>query len=349
MDERFLSILPGELIRALRKLPKEEWNRIQELRLRCGYPASYLSDGLEHTVPYELHGYRVDAECLKSIVNRATGYCTYAAAAQLRCGFVTLPGGHRLGVCGRSVNGSDGIRTLRDYSSINLRIARQIPGCGGQALEFSRRHPGSTLIAGPPGCGKTTLLRELIRYRSDLCAERVGVVDERMELADCMSEGSAFTLGRMTDVLTGVPKHEGIYMLLRTMNPDWVAVDEITDERDVDALLRSSFCGVRLLASCHVFCREDLYSRPLYARMCALHLFENLILMDKQHGLRMERMYANDKAAGSSTDRSLGNGRGCPNGNEFKAGGEESMPDRACAGSDVRGDSKPADTYRRAV
>ncbi len=303
MDESYLSILPPPLARAVRDLPEMERRHLRELRLRCGQRARYLALDYERVLPFDGAGFPVDQQCLVEIVNRATRYSAYASAAQLRQGFVTLAGGHRLGVCGQAVIGADGVQSLRELSSVNLRIARQPERCGAAAIAYLRAHPGSTLIAGPPGCGKTTLLRELIRDRSDGARERVGIVDERMELAACRNGQPSFRIGEMTDVLSGVPKHEGVYMLLRTMSPDWIAVDEITDDRDVDALQRSSFCGVRLLATAHVFSREDLSSRPLYARMCALGPFENLILMDRDHNITTERMNADDQNPGCGADR----------------------------------------------
>lgn len=341
MDESYLSILPPELADGIRRLPTNEQHRLQELRLRCGYPASYLAGAGERTVPCGMSGFRVNSSCLQGLLNRATGYCTYAAASQLRYGFLTLPGGHRLGLCGQAVVGPHGeLKSLKHLTSANLRIARQVAGCGQDAIARLKANPASTLIAGPPGCGKTTLLRELIRHRSDVCGERVGIVDERMELAACSDGIPGFRVGSRTDVLSGVTKHDGVYMLLRTMNPDWIAVDEITDERDVDALLRSSFCGVRILASAHVFTRDDLYSRPLYARMCRLGLFENLILMDKKHRIRFERMDANDKTYGCGIDHCLGSFRGDPDGTQRSDGGSESSADSAGHGTHALRNSK---------
>lgn len=349
MDERYLSVLPPELCGGLRCLPTPEREALQEIRLRCGHMASCLIGGQERIIPCGIKGFYVEPSCLEAIVNRATGYSRYASGEQLRQGFVTLPGGHRLGICGQAVCDERGVRTLRELSSVNLRIAGRHRGSGAQACAFVRRFPASTLIAGPPGCGKTTLLRELIRTVSDGMGQRVGVVDERFELAAFQDGLPGFDLGRMTDVLSGAKKHEGVYMLLRTMNPDWIAVDEITEDRDVDALLRSSFCGVRLLASAHVFSRDDLTSRPLYARMCELGLFENLILMDKRHGVRPERMVTNDQTAGRGADRAVGGNGGDPHGAERPCRGSGAPAAQAGTGADALRDPGQSDASPGAV
>ena len=339
MDESYLTVLPQALAAGLRRLPAEERSAIRELRLRCGHTARYLADRTERVIPCGSKGYYVDTACLQAIVSKATGYSRYTASDQLRQGFLPLPGGHRLGLCGQAVTEAGGIRTLRVITSVNLRVARQLREIGPLAQKFLRTHPGSTLIAGPPGCGKTTLLRELIRARSDDALERVGVVDERYELAACHEGIPGFDLGQMTDVISGAGKQEGVYLLLRTMNPDWIAVDEITEERDLDALLRTCFCGVRILASAHIFSRADLRARPLYARMCAMGLFENLILMDKRHGMKFERMVTNDQAPWRCADRDFRGLGGHPHGAERTGGGSESAAAAAGAGADALRDT----------
>ena len=349
MNESYLSVLPSELCAGIRSLSALEYAGLQEIRLRCGQMASYLSLGREQVIPCGARGYYVDAACLSGIVNRATGYSRYASAEQLRQGFLTLPGGHRLGLCGQAVYEGSGIRTLRELSSVNLRIARACRGAGKHVCSYVKSNLQSTLIAGPPGCGKTTLLRELIRTLSDESGQRVSVVDERFELAACNDGLPGFDVGQMTDVLSGARKSEGVYLLLRTMNPDWIAVDEITDERDVDALLRSSFCGVRILASAHIFSPEDLSARPLYARMCAQGLFRNLILMDKQHNVKLGRMDTNDKACGCSADRDFRRFRGFSDGPERADGGADAGTAQTGAGTDALRDPGQLNACRAAV
>ncbi len=349
MDKSYLSVLPPALAEGLDRLSTGEKEGMQEIRLRCGQAAACLVDGRERIIPWGTSGYPVDGKCLQEIVNRAAGYSTYAVQHQLCRGYLTLPGGHRLGVCGQAVMGQEGIRTIKEISSVNLRIAKHIPACYAEAEAYFLQHPSSTLLAGPPGCGKTTLLRHLIRLCSNTMRQRVGVVDERMEIAACTGGRMGFPLGAMTDVLSGAPKSEGIYLLLRTMNPDWLVVDEITDEKDLEALLRSSFCGVRILATAHMFCREDLLSRPLYGKMCEMNLFENMMLMDKDHGIHAERMKTNAQAAGCCIHNHCGGLCGNSHGQKCQDRGTMAVSVGKSAGNDVVGNREPIDIYSASV
>jgi stage III sporulation protein AA len=170
-----------------------------------------------------------------------------------------------------------GIRSVR---SLCIRIARDIPGIARKYGSYK----GSILIIGPPGSGKTTLLRDLVRQLS--LRETVAVVDERREL---FPDG-CFDCGKALDVLSGCRKVDGIDMLLRTMGPETIALDEITAEEDCDALLRAGWCGVRLVATAHASSTADLHSRNLYKPLIKHKLFEHILVLRRDKTLHEERM-----------------------------------------------------------
>ena len=207
-----LRICPPGLRQAIDRLP--DAGAMEELRLRCGQPPACRIAGKEHTLPLA----PVTPELLRGILEQATQRSAYAMQEMTRCGFVTLPGGHRLGICGTAVVQNGTITALREPSSLNLRIARQPDGIADRLRDALWARPQSVLLCGAPGSGKTTLLRDLIRQLSDRFGWRICVVDERLELAACASGVPQFRLGAHTDVLSGAPKAAGIELLLRTMN-----------------------------------------------------------------------------------------------------------------------------------
>lgn len=258
----------------------------EELRFRCGTALRLFAGGRETELPR----IPVTSELLQNILSAATEHSVYAAQNTIRQGFITLPGGHRLGLCGTAVEKNGEITMLRDISSMNLRIAGQHLGCADAAADFLWTHPRSCLVIGAPGSGKTTLLRDLIRQISDRFLWRVSVVDERMELACCVGGKAQFQVGAHTDILSGVGKQRGIEMLLRTMNPQWIALDEITAEADVEAMVRASYCGVRFLATAHAVSRDELQRRPVYRTLLQTQLFETLITILPNRQIRTEVM-----------------------------------------------------------
>ena len=294
-------IFPEGLRDSIGGLLREKGDRLEEIRLRAGCPVTWTAGDRELilTAPAEaseagdLLGSRTvccTAGDLEQILRRASDHAAYAVQDQLTAGFLSLPGGHRLGVCGQAVPGPDGIRSIRALQSVNLRIAREIPGCADAAVSFLWSNPASTLILGPPGSGKTTVLRDLIRQLSDRFRERVGLVDERGEIAACVEGTPQLRVGQRTDVLSLCPKETGILLLLRSMAPRWIAVDEISAKADAEALVRASYCGVRFAATAHAWDRSDLQRRPLYRSLLEAGVFENLVTVNPDRSLRCERI-----------------------------------------------------------
>lgn len=268
--KEFLSVLPPRLRRQVDELGRES---LQELRLRLGgQPELVMGSGSRW-----LTG-QAQQEDLDYVVNAASRYSPWACATMAQ-GYLTAPGGHRIGLCGEAVCRDGRLEGLRQVRSLCIRVARDFPG-------LSRRLEGiggSLLILGAPGWGKTTLLRDLIRRRGE--AEGVCVVDERRELFP-----QGLPQGRRVDVLSGCPKAQGIEILLRTMSPGCIALDEITAKEDCQALLRGANCGVAFLATAHASSLGDFQSREVYGPILRSGVFSTVVVLRKDKSFTVERM-----------------------------------------------------------
>ncbi|MCI8525820.1 MAG: stage III sporulation protein AB [Oscillospiraceae bacterium] len=289
MIRQITTYLPPSVAQAVRALPADKLARLEELRFRMDCEVSAVFAGREG--PLSLTAPLVcTAAMLQGILNAATGYSAYAAGDAMRQGFLPLQGGHRLGLCGTAVLDGGQLTAIKEPSSLNLRIAKAWTGCADGVLQAMEGRMESTLLLGPPGSGKTTLLRDLVRQLSDRYGQRMGVVDSRGELAACVGGRPQLPIGRRTDVISLAPKEAGMELLLRVMNPAWIAVDEITAAADLEAMARAGYCGVRLLATAHGFGPEELRRRPLYRQLAELGIFRNLLVLDGNKQARMERM-----------------------------------------------------------
>ena len=265
-----MAILPTWIAQAADKQGRES---LQEIRLRLGRPPEFVmqvdSKWLERPV---------SKDDLNFCVNTASRYSPWAAQT-IAEGYVTAPGGHRIGICGDVVIKNGCVCGIRDMQMLCIRVARDFPGIGAKADRLS----GSILMIGPPGSGKTTLLRDMVRRSSE--RENVAVVDERGELFPVGFDG-----GKKLDVLRGCPKAQGVDMVLRTMGPSCIAVDEITAEADCEALVRAGWCGVRLLATAHAASLRDLRCRPVYQSLVRTKLFDHVLILSRDKSWRAERM-----------------------------------------------------------
>ena len=268
--KELLAVLPGWMRREVDALGSET---ARELRLQINAPPELVCSTQSHRLERA-----VTREDIAYIINAASRYSPWAAGTVAK-GYLTVTGGHRIGLCGEAVVQQGRITGLREISSLCIRVARDFPGISAALAAIS----GSILILGPPGWGKTTLLRDLIRQKQT--AERIALVDERGELFPEGIPGAD-----RVDVLTGCSKREGIPMLLRTMGPSCIAVDEITEPEDASALLQAANCGVRLLATAHAGGPKDFRQRRLYRALWEQRVFDHMVVLRKDKSYTTERM-----------------------------------------------------------
>ena len=288
-SEEFLRaarLLPPGLRCEMLALPEAVQDGAEELRLRAGRAPSLVIGGDELPV---LPEHIVSNAELQTVLEIATRASVHTYADNIRAGFVTAAGGVRVGLCGTVTTEDGRISALRRLSSVCVRIPREKRGCADGI--FPALTDGgflSTLLVSPPGGGKTTLLRELVRRLSDGGA-RVALADERSEVAGSFEGVPGFDVGARTDVLTGAPKGEGVYLLLRSMAPQILAFDEITAPSDVAAASEVANCGVRLLATAHAAGLNDLRERPMYRKLLDRKLFARAVIIENQGGVRRYR------------------------------------------------------------
>ncbi len=283
--DRAALLLPHNLRERARELKREERASCEEFRLRLGYPASIVMPEGERS----MGGDPVTKRELGFVLEAATGASVHSASSRLAEGFITAKGGFRVGLCGAVGLSGGEPGGFTSVSSAAIRISREHKGACVPIIDsvYSGGEVRSTLIISPPGGGKTTLLRDLVRYISDAAGgPRVGLCDERSEIAAFFDGEPTMDVGRRTDVLDGCPKARAVSMLLRSMNPGVIAIDEITAEEDAEAMTRAAHCGVKLIATAHAASRTELAERPIYRALLASGVFEELIIIRKLGGRR---------------------------------------------------------------
>ena len=262
--------LPGRIRDALEKYPIRERSRFTELHLRCGQSPTICMDGREQILP---NTEKVRMEELERFLGQASGGALYSVQSSISHGFLTLSGGHRVGICGTAVMNAGSVLTIKEPSSLCIRFAKEFRSIGNQLAALMKTSRRSTLILGPPGSGKTTLLRDVIRILSDEHETRICLLDERNEVAAVLNGIPQLPVGQHTDVLSGFPKRQGIELALRAMAPSWIALDEISSVQDLETMEKASYCGVHFLATAHADSMDDLHRRGLYRRLLEQGIF----------------------------------------------------------------------------
>lgn len=282
-----------------------EFEHLQEIRLRVWEPLLVIYDNREFFVGENGRlntcmndTYIVTPEDIRNTLDFISRYSLYAYEDEIRQGFITIQGGHRVGIAGKVVMEDHGIKTIRHISFLNIRLSHQVKGCGNELLSQIEDENGvkHTLIISPPRCGKTTLLRDLIRLLSDGTEERagvtVGVVDERSEIGACYQGIPQNDLGKRTDILDCCPKAYGMLMLIRSMSPVVIAVDEIGSREDIEAIEYVINAGCTILATVHGNSIEDIRNKPVLRRLVEERIFERYVVLNNRGGIgHIERIF----------------------------------------------------------
>ena len=258
---------------------------VQEIRLRAGQPLRMLCGSREKVLPSDEKPHIITKEEIRETMEYVSHYSLYAYENELRQGFLTVEGGHRIGVAGKVIIEKEKVKNIQYISSVNVRVSHEMLGCADRLLPYitKNRQVCHTLIISPPCCGKTTLIRDLIRQISDgneyVKGCSVGVVDERSELGGCYLGIAQNHLGSRTDILDCCPKADGMIMLIRSMSPQVIAVDEIGTSEDIHAIEYAMQCGCKLIASVHGLDMDEATRKPVLGELIRRRMFERYVVL----------------------------------------------------------------------
>lgn len=292
MDKNQITCLFSSPIRKLLTQLPGDFSKIYEIRLRVQGPLMLVYEGEEFFLDRDgklsvdiKKAYVVTNQDIKESMEHIAGYSLYAYEDEIKQGFITVQGGHRVGIAGKAILDGEKVKGVKHISYMNVRLAHQVLGCASEVMPYLYQDNKvcHTLIISPPRCGKTTLLRDVIRQISNGCENHpgctVGVVDERSEIGGCYQGIPQNDLGIRTDILDCCPKAEGMMMLIRSMSPTVVAVDEIGDYEDIRAIESVIHCGCTLMATVHGSSIEDIKEKPLLQRLMNERIFQRYILL----------------------------------------------------------------------
>ncbi|MBU5254889.1 stage III sporulation protein AA [Tissierella praeacuta] len=293
--------LCGELNTVLAQIPSKYKGKVEEIRLRNGGPLTISYESKDYFISTNgsvsltpSNAMIIREEHIRNTFQIISNYSVYAYEEEIRNGYITIKGGHRVGIGGKIIYGSNGLETIKNISSLNIRIGKEILGVSDSIIPYLVKIPRifyNTLIVSPPQCGKTTLLRDIVRNLSNgfslLKANgfKVSIVDERSEIAGMYKGIAQNDIGIRTDVLDGCLKSDGIMMAIRALSPDIIAVDEIGSKKDVEAINEALRAGIKLIATIHGSNLEEVMRKSSMKELFEEKVFERFIILDRSKGV----------------------------------------------------------------
>jgi len=294
IPEKLVLLFGAPIKDYLTNLPGDTQATVEEIRLRIGQPVIVRSAEGEWCLSErgptrnQAEAYHCTRRDVQVLLNQVSGGAMYSLEEELRSGFVTVPGGHRLGFAGQAVMEKSQLKTITHISAVNVRLARQVTGCAQRVLSYILTNtglPNNTLIISPPQCGKTTLLRDIVRHLSGTGGIQVGIVDERSEIAGCHRGVPQLDLGSRVDVLDRCPKAQGMVLLVRSMSPQVVAADELGRQEDVAAVLEMRNAGVKIITTVHGSDLAEVKRRPQVEPLISQRIFERYLILSRSQGV----------------------------------------------------------------
>lgn len=256
-------------------------NKLQEIRIKINEPCILYFDNEEI-----ITNHKVSREEMKMILQKILNYSIYAYEEEIRQGFVTIQGGHRVGLAGECVMNGEDIKTIKYISSVNIRVCREIIGCSNKIIKYivNNERIFNTLIVSPPKCGKTTIIRDIARNLS-MNKKKVSIIDERSEIAACFMGVPRMNLGARCDVLDNCLKSRGMIMAIRSLSPDVIVCDEIGRDEDYKALELAFNSGINVICTIHGFDIADIKRRKIFNELILDNILERIIVLSSKRGV----------------------------------------------------------------
>ncbi|MBM7581282.1 stage III sporulation protein AA [Caldicoprobacter guelmensis] len=300
-----LDVLPENLQRMIDGIPQDVADGLEEIRIRQERPVvihgrgkSYYLDADGKLLPSPERAYCPTRKDVQNILERISNYSIYAVEDELRNGYITLRGGYRVGLAGKAVLEGGKVKTLKYINCFNFRISREIVGVADKVMPYlvSGAEVYHTIVLSPPQMGKTTLIRDIARQLSNgfpgFRGTKVGIVDERSEIAGCFQGVPQNDVGMQTDILDACPKAEGIMMLIRSMSPAVVITDEIGKAEDVEAIEEALNAGVKIITTAHSRDIGDARCRPILSKILDKKIFQRIVVLGNSLGVgTVEKIY----------------------------------------------------------